>query len=542
MDNIYYDGNLKASLTVGSVSDINPLNAYTKDQVNELLGEKSDINHTHEQYLTEHQDISHLASKEEIPSIKGLATEEYVNNQIDNIDIPKVDLSNCATKEELNEVKQSVSEGKKLIASAITDLGIPTLATDTWETMANNIRSLNPYYIEYTIEAASPTDIVDDQKYIPNIKNMGDTELHRNYDAIVIKLNDGTTTSDLNTYAKDVSKITIYYNEKTEQIRFRGSMFTTVYVKEVNYIKTDNFITLSNMFLGCRRLQRINNMDKWITDNVTEMNNMFCYCTSLTSLDLSNFNTSNVTSMASTFSSCSKLTSLDLSNFDTSKVTYMGLMFQGCSSLKTLKLSNFNTQNVLLTNGMFQGCTSLEVLDLSSFNTIEVNTFSNMLSGVPTNVDWCYDETNYANWTLTEEDTGFSGTFPWNVEEETVTLTLIFDDPSTGEEIHREIIEYPKGTEVNTYDICSTISIEGYKHGTCDGGTILTMDEDKEYHTSCFKKEDTSEYGTLTLNLDSKEYECSICGYTYKSANAFRDSDSPTGYKCLSCQSILIRQ
>lgn len=125
MDKIYYDGNLKASLTVGSVSDINPLNAYTKDQVDQLLENKSDISHTHEQYLTEHQsldhlalkehthdeyltehqDISHLATKEEIPNIKGLATEEYVNNQIDAI--PEVDLSNYATKEELETAVMS---------------------------------------------------------------------------------------------------------------------------------------------------------------------------------------------------------------------------------------------------------------------------------------------------------------------------------------------------------------------------------------------------------------------------------------------------
>ena len=83
MDKIYYDGNLKASLTVGNVSDINPLNAYTKDQVNELLEEKSDVNHTHEQYLTEHQDISHLATKEEIPSIDGLAKEEHIHTSSD---------------------------------------------------------------------------------------------------------------------------------------------------------------------------------------------------------------------------------------------------------------------------------------------------------------------------------------------------------------------------------------------------------------------------------------------------------------------------
>lgn len=85
MDNIYYDGNLKASLTVGSVSDINPLNAYTKDQVNELLGEKSDINHTHEQYLTEHQDISHLASKEEFPVIKEEIEADYKKYTDDSV-------------------------------------------------------------------------------------------------------------------------------------------------------------------------------------------------------------------------------------------------------------------------------------------------------------------------------------------------------------------------------------------------------------------------------------------------------------------------
>lgn len=66
-------------------------------------------------YLTEHQDISNLATKEElfskdyndltnkpnIPSIEGLASETYVDNAIENI--PKIDLSEYATKEELHK-------------------------------------------------------------------------------------------------------------------------------------------------------------------------------------------------------------------------------------------------------------------------------------------------------------------------------------------------------------------------------------------------------------------------------------------------------
>ena len=82
------------------------------------------------------------------------------------------------------------------------------------------------------------------------------------------------------------------------------------------------------------------------TSNVTNMKNMFGYCSNLTSLDVSNFNTSKVTSMSSMFNSCSGLTSLDVSNFDTSKVNDMSSMFYNCIGLTSLDLSNFNTSKV----------------------------------------------------------------------------------------------------------------------------------------------------------------------------------------------------
>ncbi len=46
------------------------------------------------------------------------------------------------------------------------------------------------------------------------------------------------------------------------------------------------------------------------------------------------------------FSGCSSLISLDLSNFNTNKVNNMMMMFSSCSSLNSLNLSNFNTNNV----------------------------------------------------------------------------------------------------------------------------------------------------------------------------------------------------
>ena len=58
------------------------------------------------------------------------------------------------------------------------------------------------------------------------------------------------------------------------------------------------------------------------------------------------FNTNNVNNMSGMFNGCSSLTSLNLSNFNTNNVRDMSCMFYKCSSLTSLNLSNFNTNNV----------------------------------------------------------------------------------------------------------------------------------------------------------------------------------------------------
>lgn len=70
--------------------------------------------------------------------------EDSVSNRLTELETSKADktyvdqqISNINT--ELAEVKQSVSNGKSLIASAITDKGIETLSDATFQTMADNI-------------------------------------------------------------------------------------------------------------------------------------------------------------------------------------------------------------------------------------------------------------------------------------------------------------------------------------------------------------------------------------------------------------------
>ena len=95
-----------------------------------------------------------------------------------------------------------------------------------------------------------------------------------------------------------------------------------------------------------------------------DMSSMFAYCSGLTSLDLSGFNTSAVTSMSRMFAYCSGLASLDLSGFDTSAVTSMLSMFESCSGLTSLDLSGFDTSAVTSMDYMFAYCSSLTSLIL----------------------------------------------------------------------------------------------------------------------------------------------------------------------------------
>ena len=65
---------------------------------------------------------------------------------------------------------------------------------------------------------------------------------------------------------------------------------------------------------------------------------MFFNCSSLTNLNISNWNTGKVMIMYSMFSGCSSLTNLNISNWNTGKVTDMNSMFNGRSSLRTLDI------------------------------------------------------------------------------------------------------------------------------------------------------------------------------------------------------------
>ena len=131
--------------------------------------------------------------------------------------------------------------------------------------------------------------------------------------------------------------------------------------------KFEGVANMRGMFCSCESLTSLD-LSGWNTSSINNMSQMFRACQHLTSLDLSHFDTSSVTSMEEMFMTCNCLTSLDLSHFDTSSVTDMNNMFYRCQAFRSLDLSHFDTSNVTNMESMFEHCTSLTSLDLSNFN------------------------------------------------------------------------------------------------------------------------------------------------------------------------------
>jgi len=114
---------------------------------------------------------------------------------------------------------------------------------------------------------------------------------------------------------------------------------------------------------------------------LTRINHMFCECSSIISINLSNFNTKNVINMSCIFARCSSLTNVNLTNINTQNVKNMYGLFIKCRSLTSINLSNFNTRNVTNMMMMFKECSSLTNIDLSRFSTRNVENKKLMFIG-----------------------------------------------------------------------------------------------------------------------------------------------------------------
>ena len=145
---------------------------------------------------------------------------------------------------------------------------------------------------------------------------------------------------------------------------------------------TSGVTNMSYMFSNSKNLTTINGLNKLNTSNLKDIGAMFYNCNSLTSIDISGWDTSNinnVTSRLSTndmtglFEKCFNLVDLKLPRkFITVKVGDISGMFNN-TSLTSLDLSGWDTSNVYNMRHLFHNSTALERLNLVGWNASRVS-------------------------------------------------------------------------------------------------------------------------------------------------------------------------
>ena len=208
---------------------------------------------------------------------------------------------------------------------------------------------------------------------IPNEKEMKEKyELYINYKKIDFCYN-------YNFPKKGKYILKIKYLNLFENMSFIFHQCSTLISVNLSNFNSKKVNNLTHLFDGCTSLVSLD-LSNFYSNNVINMSYMFSYCSSLISLNLSNFNTNNVINMSYMFYNCSSLNYLDLSSFYTNNVIDMSAMFYNCSSLISFNFPNFNTQKVTNMSFMFSGCSSLSSLNISHFSFNKVNNLNNMFS------------------------------------------------------------------------------------------------------------------------------------------------------------------
>lgn len=132
-------------------------------------------------------------------------------------------------------------------------------------------------------------------------------------------------------------------------------------------------------FSGCSSLKSINLGDFYIP-KAWRVECFFRGCSSLETIKYSRFDI-NVERVAQFFYGCSSLRNIDVDNLVKEQTQSIGNFFDGCSSLESIDLSNWNTSSVTDMSGLFSNCAKLESIDLSSFVTYNVTSMSGLFNG-----------------------------------------------------------------------------------------------------------------------------------------------------------------
>lgn len=150
----------------------------------------------------------------------------------------------------------------------------------------------------------------------------------------------------------------VSYKPKIRPLGQGKETMPTILLADISHLDTSNFTSMDSMFRNCYLLTELD-VSHFDTSKVTNMSDMFKGCSSLTSLNVSGFDTSKVTNMNEVFSR-SGVQKLDLRGWNVENVLTMGDMFLGCTSLATINLTEWNAIKCTYMGRMFDYCLAIQ--------------------------------------------------------------------------------------------------------------------------------------------------------------------------------------
>ena len=315
--------------------------------------------------------------------------------------ISELNLSNFNTDKVTNMRWMFSGVGVTSVLKTVNLSGFNTSKVTNMEGMFNSNPNLTTIYVGEDWSTSNVTNGADMFTNCTNLKGGAGTPYDANHTDYTYAHIDGGesnpgyftsggSTTNAEAYAvlsENNTVLTFYYDDQMNtrggmNIADRGWSQDAASITKVQFDSTFvNYYPTSTRewFNGCLNLTSIVDMKYLKLDRTTDMSGLAC--TSLTSLDVSGFNTQQVTNMQDMFRACTNLTSLDLSRFNTQNVTEMYGMFYNCTNLKSLDLSNFDTRNVRNMDHLFRFCTNLVNLNISGFSTANGAFQRNMFEG-----------------------------------------------------------------------------------------------------------------------------------------------------------------
>ena len=156
-----------------------------------------------------------------------------------------------------------------------------------------------------------------------------------------------------------------YLHDEKAYGRLGGGFYECVNLTKVNLTTIHPEIEPGNifsaLFQNCSKLTEIIGLDNYMSKGtIDQMLGMFKGCTSLKTINVSNWNIPKSCKADSLFEDCTSLTTIiGMENWNINNFINIRYMFKNCKSLTSITMPNFNPINECNISELFSGCNSL---------------------------------------------------------------------------------------------------------------------------------------------------------------------------------------